>query len=299
MSDLITAKLPTLNATGELRDVLVATRTTIIPDMSRDAYFAEVGLNPSSLAAGIQRDRFTPLFVKDAYEDNVDSTQDHLVNGTLCHMLCFEPQRVPTDVAIWKGGRRAGNLWNAFTFQNAGKLIVKEDSYKEAVESLLPLVTLPEFCEYTAAGQAEVAVFAAICGMQCRGQLDWISTSEPSLWDLKTARDIEPEAFGKQFFSLHYDVKMAMYRQMLRINKLPVDDVFIAAIRNKKPWDAILYPIPDAVLDLGWEKAEEAIETMKECITKDVYPGAGGGEAFGDLFVPDYVMQQRETDWSA
>ena len=296
MSD---ATLPVANATGDLKDVLVATRTTIIPDMSRDDYFAEIGLNPSSLAAGIQRDRFTPLFVKDAYEDDVDSTQDHLVNGTLCHMLCFEPQRVPTDVAIWKGGRRAGNLWNAFKASNSTRLIIKEESYKEAVESLMPLVTLSEFCDYTAEGQAEVAVFAEIAGMQCRGQLDWISTSIPSLWDLKTARDIEPEAFGKQFFNLHYDVKMAMYRQMLKLNKLPLDDVFIAAIRNKKPWDAILYPIPEAVLDLGWEKAEEAIDTMKECIKKGNYPGAGGGKAFGDLFVPDYVMQQQELDWSA
>jgi hypothetical protein len=272
--------------------------TKVDANIGREAYFTMDGLNASSLTAGIDKDMFYPLHTKHAYEDESESVGDHFDFGTLGHMICFEPARVKTDVSIWTGGRRAGKAWDQFVEDNKGKLIVKEQTYNDTLEALMPLISLAEFRQHTGSGSAEVALFGEFKGLQLRGQLDWISQSEGSHWDLKTSRDIRPEPFGRQFFSLHYDMKMAFYRELLRQNGLDLNSHNIAAIRNKKPWDAILYPIPEEVLDRGWAKMEELLDVCVDCHAAEMWPGAGLGNAWGDLVIPYYAMtEQDQVDW--
>jgi hypothetical protein len=273
-------------------------QTKVDPTLGRELYFATDGMNASSITAGVDKGLFYPLHTKDAYEDESESVGDHFDFGTLGHMACFEPGRVKTDVAIWTGGRRAGKAWGEFCTNNNGKLIVKEQTYNETLEALMPLISLAEFREHTSAGSAEVALFGEFDGIQLRGQVDWISQSKGTHWDLKTSRDIRPEPFGRQFFSLHYDMKMAFYRELLRQNGLDLNSHNIAAIRNKKPWDAILYPIPEEVLDRGWAKMKEILSVIKDCHDADLWPGAGLGDAWGDLVIPYYAMaEEDQVSW--
>ena len=272
----------------------------IDPTMSRDIYLSSTGLNASSITAGLVKRDFYPLHTKCAYEETSDSVGDHFDFGTLGHMICFEPGRVSTDVAIWDGGRRAGKEWSDFKDNNEGKLVVKKETFADAMAALMPLIGLQEFRDHTASGSAEVAVFGEYKGLQLRGQVDWLSTSIPSHWDLKTSRDIRPEPFGRQFFSLHYDLKMAFYRELLRQNGLDIVEHCIAAIRNKSPWDAVLYKIPEEVLDRGWEQMQTLMDAIIECAAVDMWPGAGLGNAWGDLVIPYYAMEEQDqVDWSA
>jgi len=282
-----------------INDITTVTKTGVFPGLSREDYFELPGLNPSSIAAGIRKDRVSPLFIKDAYEQsgNDEKTTDSKLFGTLTHLICFEPDRFKTDVAVWKGGRRAGKEWNDFVANHEGQLIVKEQQYHDALSCLMPLISMKEFQDYISAGASEVGVFTEISGLQCKGELDWISSSIPSIWDLKTARDIEPGAFGRQFFELKYDVKLGTYREMLKRQGMSFDEVCIAAVRNTPPWDAVLYRIPEEVLDRGWEKAHEVIESVAECLKLGIWPGAGGGTAWADLEVPYWAMSD-EVDWA-
>lgn len=285
-----------------IRDVIPETtvKVNVDPSMSRDAYLSSSGLNASSICAGVEKGNFYPLHTRHAYEDESDSVGDHFDFGTLGHMICFEPERVKSDVAVWDGGRRAGKVWTEFQEDNDGKLIIKQDTYVDAMAALMPLIGLQEFREHTAKGAAEVAVFGQYKDMQLRGQLDWISETKGSHWDLKTSRDIRPEPFGRQFFSLHYDMKMAFYRELLRQNGLDLREHCIAAIRNKAPWDAVLYRIPDEVLDRGWDKMREIMDVVQQCVEHDLWPGAGLGDAYADLVIPYYAMEEQDQlDWSS
>lgn len=284
----------------KIQDILTlpTAKASIDPSMSRDAYLGANGLNASSICAGVDKDDFFPLRVRHAYEDETNSVGDHFDFGTLGHMICFEPGRVSTDVAIWTGGRRAGKEWSDFKDNNEGKLLVKEATYNEAMEALLPLISLAEFREHTLKGAAEVAVFGEYKGMKLRGQLDWISEDKASHWDLKTSRNICPEPFGRQFFSLKYDLKMAFYRELLRQNGLDLEKHCIAAISNQKPWEAVLIEIPEEVLDRAWEKMKTLLDVIRECAENNLWPGAGLGEAWSDLVIPYYAMtEQDQVNW--
>jgi hypothetical protein len=92
-------------------------------------------------------------------------------------------------------------------------------------------------------------------------------------------------------------VKLGTYREMLKRQGMSFDEVCIAAVRNTPPWDAVLYRIPEEVLDRGWEKAHEVIESVAECLKLGIWPGAGGGTAWADLEVPYWAMAD-EVDWT-
>jgi hypothetical protein len=269
-------------------------RQEVRPDMSRAEYFEACGLNPSSICKGLigrGNELVTvPLYAKYAYETKSEPS-DAMIKGTLAHLMCFEPERARSEVAIWTGGTRRGAKWNEFNEENAGRLIVPEKFWADCESMLERLLQDREFLRLVEEGQAEVAVFASESGLQCRGELDWISTSGAgALCDLKTARDIGQSAFGRAFFELQYDVKMGCYRHWLQVNGYTVPTTYVFAVRNSAPWDATVIPIPDDVLDGGWQKAKRCIDHVARCLESGTWDGINGREPFGELWVPSWEM---------
>lgn len=272
-------------------------RQEVLPDMSRAEYFAACGLNPSSICKGLvgRGDQLAtvPLYVRHAYETKSEPS-DAMIKGTLAHMMCFEPERAADEVAIWTGGTRRGAKWNDFNDENAGRLIVPEKFWTDCESMLKRLLQDREFLRLIEEGQAEVAVFAAEHGIQCRGELDWISTSgDGALCDLKTARDIGQSAFGRAFFDLQYDVKMGCYRHWLQVNGYTVPKTYVFAVRSSAPWDATVIPIPDDVLDGGYRKALRCINHVSWSLNLDAWHGVNGQEPFGELWVPSWEMSDE------
>jgi hypothetical protein len=125
--------------------------------------------------------------------------------------------------------------------------------------------------------------------IQCKGRLDWVSTGQHVMTDLKTTAEIEPEKFGKTFFNFQYDIKLGMYRRWLNSvtnDHWPVD---VIVLESKPPYDVVVKPVPDAVLDAGVEKGLALITKVRHAIDTDKWPGVDN-----TFVVPYWAMEEEE-----
>jgi len=137
---------------------------------------------------------------------------------------------------------------------------------------------------------------AVECDLQCKGRLDWVSTSEHILTDLKNSATITPALFGKAFFNYGYDIKLGLYKRWLEAatgERWPVEAIVLEA---QPPHDVAIVQVPDAVLDEGVEKALRIIEQVRRCIETDEWPGVAGGD-YMLLKVPFYEMPEETEEF--
>jgi hypothetical protein len=252
------------------------------------------GLNCSTICKGQK----SMLHLKHQWESNSKST-DAMQYGRLLHCMLFEPDQV--DNLYWEfEGRRAGKKYDELRIRAevAGAEVVKADgsySMEVAIEAAQGFLRNPRVKELILAGQAEQTVLTTEGDIQCKGRLDWISTSEHVLTDLKTTADIQAGPFGSTFYKFDYDIKLGMYRRWLdRVtgDHWPVE---IIVMESSPPYDVAVMPLPDAVLDAGVERGLELIANVRRSIEADEWMGVAGGEPW-PLAIPGWKMREYEEN---
>lgn len=198
----------------------------LVKNMDRDEYDGIRRLNGSSLAKGLMpgpdidvrgvRDNFGRKVVYSA------AKQDQLDCGTLGHLALIQPERIATDVAIWTGKIRSGNVWAEFQNQNAGKLIIREDDYDEVMADVQQLRSRDSVVKHVRDVDAEVAVFCTEQGVMsnlfCKGLIDIIDVPKKRIVDVKfTEAGIAEHKIKKTMRDLWYREKMALYRRWVAI----------------------------------------------------------------------------------
>jgi hypothetical protein len=166
-------------------------------------------------------------------------------------------------------------------------------SIESAQEAALSFVHEPAVQQHIASGQAEVTVFAVESGLQCRGRLDWIAAHDDVIVDLKTARAVTKREFTRDFYKYHYDVKLGLYRRWLSVVMKRPFRVEVIAIENSPPYDVVVYPVADAVMDRGAHKGLEIIARTAACIQSGIWPGVANG-GYGVLQTPPWEMDDGE-----
>lgn len=265
-----------------------------LADITWPEYQALCALNGSVLVHG----RKSVVHLKYAWDNGREDT-DAMQFGRMIHCLLFEPREIEKRYRAW-GRTRRGTEYEEFCEEAsaAGAEVVKETgqySLEQAIAAAQSFLRSKRVQALIAAGRAEQTVLAIEHGLQCKGRLDWVSSSEHILTDLKTAASIEDRLFGKAFFNFGYDIKLGLYRRWL--NKATNDNwpVEVIALENSPPYDLAVIPIPDAVLDRGVEKGLGIIENVVRCIEEDCWPGVAGDDPY-PLHVPFYEMEQEETE---
>ena len=280
--------------TRPISSILNGTRQELVA-MPWPEYLDYPALNGSTLTAG----RKSLLHLRDAWDHDHPDTEA-MQFGRLVHCLLFEPREVGARYRTWEG-RRAGNDYQLFRAlaEADGAEVVRADgqySLEAALEAAQGFLRSARVKELIAAGQAEQTVLAVECGLQCKGRLDWVSTAEHVLTDLKTTRDIEDEAFGRQFFRLGYDLKLGLYQRWLNAvtgDQWPVE---VIVLENQRPYDVAVIPVPQAVLDAGVDKAMKIIEQVQGAIVADQWPGVSDG-GLVPLAVPYWAMEETLTGY--
>ncbi len=263
--------------------------------MPWEEYKAFPALNCSTIVKG----QTSMLHLKHQWDHGFKST-DAMQWGRLVHCLLFEPAEVETMYWPWKGVRR-GKAYDecCIRAEVAGAEVVREDgaySMATALEAAQGFLRNSRVHELIAAGQAEQTVLTPEDGFQCKGRLDWVSTSEHILTDLKTTAEIEGELFGKTFFRFHYDIKLGMYRRWL--NSVTNDQwpVEVIVMESSAPYDVAVVPVPDAVLDAGVEKGLALIAKVRHANEVDEWPGVANDQPM-PLVVPYWAMaDETEQD---
>jgi hypothetical protein len=282
-----------------MRDILTDTpRTGIHYGMGWDEYRAIRALNPSVIVACDQ----SPLHVQAAMNGGRKDT-DSLAWGRLLHSAVLEPGTVRSRYSLPTPNKSGGLVRTAKQ---------KAAAAERGVELVLPqqldaltlaakhVVECKDLSPFVPTKQAEVVVLSSECGCQVKGRLDWVSADPLAIIDVKTARTIDARKFSRDFYALHYDVKLGLYRHWLqRLTKAREIPVYLFLVENAEPFDCQLvprcdgkaHPIPAAVLDRGADKGLRWIAQIAECIRSDRWPGTA---AQGDwvLDTPSWEMDE-------
>lgn len=267
-------------------------RRGVVTGMDRDEYRAACGLNPSSIKQP------SPKHVKYAYE-NQGETTDAMRLGTAVHTLVWEPEKFAAEVVTFKGTRTTRDgaptgKWAECVEANEGKLILKPDAYERTVAIATAVCSEPLVQELAREGLAETAVFTVENNLQCRGLMDWISTDTRTLCDLKVVNSIDDRMFGNAVQRYGWDVSMSLYRRWFQNESgKAIDFVKFIAVESKPPFDVVVVPVDQAVLDAAWIKASAMIAQVQFAIQSGWWPGIARGKEV-PLYVPAYVMREDE-----
>ncbi len=270
--------------------------------LSWDDYCDLPGLNPSTIAHGINSpgQPGSLKHLKHAWEDPDRKDSDTMLWGRALHCLLFEPKEFEHRYISWADNddgstrRRAGKAWDELTAKATALdlQILTKKQWDSALAAAKSFVAEPLVQKLISSGQGEVTLLAVEEGLQCRGRVDWIATGL-ALVDLKSTRNIDARAFGRDFYKFRYDVKLGLYRRWLNRLTSEVWPVSVICQENAPPYDVTVVPIPDAVLDRGAEKGLEVIRQVKEAIATDHWPGMSGGNEYF-LDVPYSEMADEE-----
>ena len=256
-------------------------------------YVATPGLNPSTIIDG----RTSMRHLRYAWEAAGEDTDAKLF-GRAQHCLLLEPREFEQRYWPWEG-RRAGNAYVEFCVRaeaEGAEVIRAEGEYSaaSAIAATAGFLAHPLVQRLVKAGSAEQALFADECGLQCKGRVDWISTSEHCLTDIKTAHNITARAFGRAFYSYGYDIKLGLYKRWLDRVTGERWPVTVICLENKAPYDVVVVPIPEAVMEQGADRGLAIIAKVRDCIDKNEWPGIASNEPYY-LDVPIWEMDTEET----
>ncbi len=264
--------------------------------MPWDEYLAFPALNSSVIVDGHLQSMLQLQYV---WEHGIPDT-DLMQFGRMVHCLLLEPSEFESRYRSWEG-RRQGNAYKDFYAEAvlAGAEVVRAEgtySLASALEASQSFLRDGRVQKLISAGQAEQTVLATECGLQCKSRLDWVSTSEHVLTDLKTTGRIERRAFGQIFHAKCYDLKLGLYRRWLNSVTNDCWPVEVIVLENKPPYDIAVRTVPDATLDRGVDLAMKVIEKVRQAIDTGVWPGVTGGEP-EPLEVPNWAMAEALTGY--
>ncbi len=200
---------------------------------------------------------------------------DALLFGRLVHTVILEPHKLDTyavlnaDVIGLKvNGEKSDNptatkAWKDAVFAAkqdgltviTGQLLAKAESLAAAVRKH------PEAGRLLAAAtDHEISAYADHpSGARVRARLDAICSE--SVIDIKTARDANPETFGRDMNAFMYHVSAANYLDIARANGLNVDRFDLIAV-EKEPTPGGEYRV--SVLEIHEDAIEKGRELMAE-----------------------------------
>lgn len=253
-----------------------------IKHMSEDEYRANPGLNPSSIAAGIMSDGdVDPVLIKREYEGVPRKTaaaqQDRMDRGTLGHLAILQPELVDHRVAVWRGDRRAGNVWDKFVNDSGSRLMIRQDDYDEVMRAAEACLAVSQVREIFSGCTVETAFFGESEGMATRGRVDAFKSGDIHvIADLKfTEAGIDHKSVMNTIRQFKYREKMAMYRR-LYCQATGVEPELVKCfnvfVRLPPPAAVRIMKFTTGALEFGEYRIDKALKRVRECIETGNWP---------------------------
>lgn len=276
--------------TKSIRDIITQTPpdAAYSTGVSREEYVSIIGMNPSSLAAGlVGHDDVNPAAIKLAWEQpgetaRTAAAQDRLDRGTLAHLMVLQPELLMDRVAVWRGGRRGTNDYVDFREANAGKILLTSSDWNRVATATNAMRFLPEVAEKINGCEFEVALAgsrkcqSASGHIRLKGQVDGINLATRTIIDLKTTEaGIDERSVQNTIRTLRYREKMAMYRQ-LAAEATGTDPqawkCFNIFMSLKEPGGVVNVKFTNDAMDWGWSRMQSAIASVDGCLATNVWP---------------------------
>lgn len=266
--------------------------------LSREEYERLPGVNWSRLK---HLARSPAHYRHEAFASPPDDTPARKV-GRCVHLAILEPEKFAASVAVWTGGRRAGNAWDAFVEDNDGRELLTEAEHAHCLAVAEKVRTHPVASRYLTGGAAEVsmqwdAVLPALGGLPeqriaCKGRVDYLGPA--GLVDLKTTRDASPDGFGREVWKYRYHTQAAFYtdgHEAATGRRLPY---VLIAVESELPLVVQVYRVPEPILELGRSEYRPLLERLAFCRSQDAWPGYADEEL--ELSLPPWATRGLDDD---
>lgn len=270
-------------------------------EISREDYAAHEGVNWSTLA----NMRKSPLHYKHGLEHARKETSA-MRKGSALHTLVFEPETYAERFTVYRESKNNGEgskrKWLAFQGQarSAGQTILDE-SEEATAHAMADAIRKSGAAQYIAPsrGRAEIPLTwtDAETGIICKARLDWVTLTDCPL-DLKSTRNAELRAFGRQAWHFGYFHQAAFYRAGLATalgkdpSKLPF---VIIAVESEAPHDVAVFEPGDEDMYAAEIEVKALLATLADCRRANKWAGRYQGAQI--LKAPAYVLMSDDEEW--
>lgn len=246
-------------------------------DVPDEAYRSAAGMNQSSLKWARRSMAHMRAYMNGQLSPANRST---LLFGSLCHTLTLEPhlQSIYAVQPDFGDLRKSANKaerdeWMAI---NSHRTVVTQKQWDEANAIADRVRSHPAAGDLLKVGVAEVTAFAELCGVRCKGRIDWMPKpkrkGENLLVDLKTTTD-SSYGFAKSIANFGYDMQAAFYLDMFEaITGQTASWVFIA-VEKEPPYEPAVYRLNEESVEAGREKYQQALADYAYAVENDEYRG--------------------------
>jgi hypothetical protein len=199
---------------------------------------------------------------------------DAMLLGRAVHTAVLEPDSLPLEYAVWRGGKRVGAEWKEFAGANADRDILTEVQYEKALAIRDAVRSHPVAAQLLAKGDAEVPLTwtDAETGLACKCRVDWLTGR--SFVDLKTTRDLSERRFANTIEDLAYFGQLAFYRMGVgALLKTVAEPPLIIGVESEAPHDVGVFAVSSDWLWAGDDLAHELLAKVAECTASGEWPG--------------------------
>lgn len=229
-----------------------------------------------------------------------------LAFGRAAHCAVLEPDAFASRYIARPDGidrrtRDGKAAWEDFVASAGDRTILEGAQYASALAVGAAVRAHPVARQYLdGAGETEYAIAwsDAETGIACKARLDRVSDAPPMVVDLKTARTIEPRAFGRAAAAFSYHAQLAWYREGYRAAVGAELPALIVAVESEAPHDVAVYDLDARALEIGEFVFRSALRRLAECRARDEWPGACPDRM--PLALPVYADPDYDSDgeWS-
>ena len=270
-------------------------------EISREDYAAHEGVNWSTLA----NMRKSPLHYKHGLEHARKETAA-LRKGRALHTLLFEPETYASTYAVYRDSKTTGEgarkKWQAFQEQaRTDGLTILDEEEEALAKAMAAAVMRSSAARYIAPsrGRAEIPLTWTDpeTGIVCKSRLDWVTVADLTV-DLKSTRNAELRAFGRQAWHFGYFHQAVFYRMGLSaaLNKEMKDIPYrIVAVESEAPHDVAVYEPGDEDLYAAEVEVRALLERLAMCRRLNRWPGRYEEEQ--ELKAPAYVLMSDDEEW--
>ena len=198
--------------------------------------------------------------------------------GRGLHSFLLEPDKFFAEYAIApKVDRRtkAGKVeFELFELENKGKELVKQEDY-EIYRTIANRIKEQEINQFIRNGEAEVCLvwIDAKTGLKCKARLDYVHKKWGMIIDVKTTADASKTGFANSIANYGYYQQCAFYSNgWKQLTGEEAEFVFLACEKTP-PYAIASYRMPEDIFYAGSQSYRRALNTYKECLENNYWPG--------------------------
>lgn len=283
-------------------------RGSVIPRVPYETYAALPGVRISALKELSK----SPLHYRHRLEHPRKTKP--LALGAAAHCATLEPAAFHDRYTAWtRRSEKTGNLcprngqhWDKFQEENAGKEIITQDDFCDALNIGAAVRSDKRAMRYLASGNPEVTLQWSIesasmlrpepITVDCKVRIDWLAQlKRPVLAELKTAAEIEAIRFGNACARYGYHLQLAWGHDAYEaITGIPPDVVLIA-VESYPPHDVVVYRVPEDVILQGREEYQALLRRLVDCQLSGEWNGIADGNE-QELTLPSWLYGGSAED---